>query len=156
MMPREHVENTNQVYDNNSLEQITQLVPQLTQIQVPRAQNLRDYLKLSSVKRTTKIKINNIDLSPPILQPAPQHFHADAIRMQAYSRLIKHILKIEYHQFDYNFSPVNSQSSINLPNFEEISFIPLRLEHNLEKLFPDKKKQNMKNENHKVILNHHL
>lgn len=107
--------------------------------------NLSDFLKKEKVQdltdarlRKAKTDIENVKSNQPPIKN---------LDIDNYADLRKKFLKLEYHNFDYDWYPnVNKYDNTQLTNFQELSFVPGKLEHTLQKKQAESKESKVENE----------
>jgi hypothetical protein len=122
---------------------------QVLETQKPRPQSLKEYLKLDTVKQKTVQELKNVQLGH--YNSLEHHIVDEEVHIKNYCKLVKHLLKLEYHQFDHDWFPnVNRIDSSNLVDLRELSFIPGRVERFLQKEHPKK----LKHSHTRIFLEH--
>lgn len=104
--------------------------------------SLKTYLKQESIRKMTVDTLNNTHkeqvFSTTVFNPLT-HGHHD-LHIKNFCKLRNHFLKLEYHYFDYDWFPnVNRYDPSTLTDFNELSFIPGRLEYTLKHQMADTK-----------------
>ncbi len=100
---------------------------QVLETQRPRPQSLKEYLKLDSVKQKTVQELKNVQKGHT--NSLEHHVPDEEVHIKNYCKLVKHLIKLEYHHFDHEWFPsVNRMDSTNIENLRELSFIPGRVE----------------------------
>lgn len=112
---------------------------QVLKIEKKSPQSLKEYLKLELVKNKTTQDLKTIKLDH---ETSVEHKIVDEeVHIRNYCKMIKHILKLEYHHFDHDWFPnINMKSSSNLVNLTELSLNPDRVERILKEEHPKKLK----------------
>lgn len=92
-----------------------------------RPHSMKEYLKMQSVKQKTTQDLKNVNLNH--LNSLEHHIPDEEVHVRSYCKLVKHILKLEYHHFDHNwFHNLNRTESSNMINLQDLSFVPGRVE----------------------------
>jgi hypothetical protein len=126
-----------------------------TTIQYVRPQSLNQYLHQDTVRKTTDTKLKQLNLQEH--KTSLEHgLHQENIHIKTYCKLLRHLLRLEYHFFDHNWFPnINHLDPTNMVDIRELSYIPGRAERTLQRMHPRDFKKKLEHEHVKIYLEHH-
>ena len=125
-----------------------------TPIQYFRPKLLNQYLKQYKVLKATDLMLKQLNFEEHKLS-IEHSIHQENINLKNYDKLIKHLIKLEYHFFDHNWFPnINYLESTNIVDSRELNFIQGRSERTLQNMHPGNFKTKLPHKHVKFYLEH--